>query len=291
MKRAPFTASLEDGLTCGPWRAPVNIASQAAGSIHNDQTAQALGLRGGTIAGSIHMEQFAPLALRLFGDDWFAHGALSLYFQNATLDGERVRCRAQAVERRDQLKRARVDMIDARGASVCAGTMSSGGVDRESALRRRLVEQRPPSGALRMLAEARVGDAVGDVAVTMSAARLDAHAPTLTEPLPIYEIGPRRALPANLAVDVMRAVASPLVRVRGDFVGLYGGIELRAINGPIREETAYRAEGRVLALGETPRTEIVWYESLLRDESGSEIAHMVMMTRLMKASSPLWRAP
>jgi hypothetical protein len=289
MKREAFTTSVEDGFTCGPWRAPVNIASAAAGTIHEDATAQKLGLRGGTIAGSIHMEQFAPLALALFGEDWFAHGALSLYFQHATLDGERVRARAESVARAEGLLRARVDMIDANGAIVCAGTAGCGRADPDSEMRQRLASVRETRGDLRMLADARVGDEVADVAIAMPSARLDAHLPTLTERLAIYTTGPKRALPANLAIDVMSAVASPLIHVRGDFVGLYGGIELRFINGPIRADTIYVAEGRVLALGETPRTEIVWYESLLRDESGAEIAHMIMLTRLMKASSALWR--
>ena len=50
-----------DGVLTGPQRAPANLAADAAGSIHDDTTAQKLGFRGGTVAGSVHMQQFPPM--------------------------------------------------------------------------------------------------------------------------------------------------------------------------------------------------------------------------------------
>ena len=59
-----FSYAEQDGVLVGPIRAPKNSASHlGAGSIHDDATAQKLGFRGGTVAGSLHMEQFPPLAL------------------------------------------------------------------------------------------------------------------------------------------------------------------------------------------------------------------------------------
>ncbi|HJP49543.1 MAG TPA: hypothetical protein QF611_00785, partial [Pseudomonadales bacterium] len=55
----------------GEWRKPVNTAANQKGGIHDDATATDLGFRGGTVAGSIHMEQFPPLLVELFGDDWW----------------------------------------------------------------------------------------------------------------------------------------------------------------------------------------------------------------------------
>jgi hypothetical protein len=74
----------------GPVRSPRNLAANVAGSIHDDATATSLGFRGGTVAGSIHMDQFPPLLLVAFGDRWFETGSLSLYFRHATTDGEPV---------------------------------------------------------------------------------------------------------------------------------------------------------------------------------------------------------
>ena len=41
-----------------------NGALEQRGSIHDDATATKLGFRGGTVAGSVHMDQFPPLLLR-----------------------------------------------------------------------------------------------------------------------------------------------------------------------------------------------------------------------------------
>ena len=42
----------------GPWWNGTNWAASAgAGSIHDDGTAQALGFRGGTVPGDVHMNQ------------------------------------------------------------------------------------------------------------------------------------------------------------------------------------------------------------------------------------------
>lgn len=51
----------------GPVRRPRNMAAHIAGSIHDDATATALGFRGGTVAGSVHLDQFPPLLIQAFG--------------------------------------------------------------------------------------------------------------------------------------------------------------------------------------------------------------------------------
>ena len=65
MTTTPTHTSVEiverDGVLVGPLREPRNLAANVAGSIHDDSQAQKLGFRGGTVAGSIHMEQFPPL--------------------------------------------------------------------------------------------------------------------------------------------------------------------------------------------------------------------------------------
>jgi hypothetical protein len=50
----------------------------------------------------------------------------------------------------------------------------------------------------------------------------------------------------------------------------------------------YEVEGTVLALGATPKTEYVWFETVLREPGGRDVASMIMMLRFMKGSSPLW---
>ena len=44
----------------------MNNARHVPGSLHDDATATRLGFRGGTVAGSIHLELFPPLLLKAF---------------------------------------------------------------------------------------------------------------------------------------------------------------------------------------------------------------------------------
>ena len=62
----------------GPVHRPRNLAAHIVGSIHDDETATALGFRGGTVAGSVHMDQFPPLLLQAFGQGWIETGSLSV---------------------------------------------------------------------------------------------------------------------------------------------------------------------------------------------------------------------
>src|SRR5271168_5506567 len=87
---------VRDHVLVGPLRRSVNNASKVAGSIHDDATAAKLGFKGGTVAGSIHMDQFAPVALKLYGEDWWKRGNMSFYFRQATVDREPVRAFGKA---------------------------------------------------------------------------------------------------------------------------------------------------------------------------------------------------
>src|ERR1051325_5562373 len=74
------------------FRKPRNSAAEVKGSIHDDATASKLGFKGGTVAGSLHMDQFIPQLLQTYGEDWLRRGNISLYFRQATVDLEAVRC-------------------------------------------------------------------------------------------------------------------------------------------------------------------------------------------------------
>ena len=97
-----------------------NGALEQRGSIHDDATATKLGFRGGTVAGSVHMDQFPPLLLRVFGPRFFEDGALSLYFVNATVDRETVRAYAHEPEAGALQVPVHMERFD--GLRVCEGT-------------------------------------------------------------------------------------------------------------------------------------------------------------------------
>ena len=279
----------QNGVLVGAYRAPRNLAANQRGSIHDDKVATKLGFRGGTVAGSIHMEQFPPLLVHAFGERWFETGSLSCYFRNATLHGERVRALAQAPSGKSD-EQVNIWMEREDGMQVLEGTTSAGATTPPSMLARKLAEPRDP-GELRILAHLSAGESLDAVPSRLdfdahTSARLDA----LTEPMAWYRDGsPWGSAIVNpgLLVHMMVAI-QPRMRLRDRAVGLYGAIEVRHINGPVFMERDYEVSGTVLATGATPKTEYVWYETVMREPGGRDVASMIMMLRFMKASSPLW---
>ncbi|MGD8417393.1 MAG: hypothetical protein PVH91_10070, partial [Pseudomonadales bacterium] len=95
-------------------------------SIHNEVEAKKLGFRGSAVGGNVHLDLFVPPLLEAYGNEWFEHGGLSVYFLNIVVSGEPVR----AVVKRPTQPGAQT-RIEARRAEdeefvVCAGTASLG---------------------------------------------------------------------------------------------------------------------------------------------------------------------
>ena len=273
----------------GEWRRPVNTAAHQKGGIHDDDTATDLGFRGGTVAGAIHMEQFPPLLLEMFGADFWQTGTLSMYFRSATVDREPVRCLTTEPERVGNIRRTNVWMEKEDGTIVASGTASCGGHDEKSELRRKLESIRPIS-ELRILKNLKVGARCEDQRCFVENSFLDAQLGVITEPLSCYKTSNEfsgRVLPVT---QVVRAFDPPevalITEVEPPFVGLYGAIEIEFINGPVLAETEYKGSGEIVGLSDSPQTEILWRDSILMTDK--PIVRMLKMDRLMKNSSPRW---
>ena len=288
----------QDDIVVGPLRHPRNMTAVRAqstgastpGSIHDDATAQKLGFRGGTIAGSVHMGQFPPVLTHAFGERWWQTGSMSLYFRFATIDNEPVRCFAQNIEglRVAENAQTRIWVEDTADHLVAEGTASIGQPDSESALRIRLSDV-PEANDLRILKALSVGDESKPTPARVPKPDVE-RLKYITEPLPAYTTDPSSLSPST-AVQIMRAGERDVLPRDGNTgVGLFGAIEVQHINGPIYADTDYTNTIKVLAVSETPKTEYFWYEATLRDEGNkTDIATMLMMLRFMKASSKLWQ--
>jgi hypothetical protein len=283
------TARIEGKL----WRARNWSADAGHGSIHDDATAAKLGFRGGTVAGNIHMDQYAAVLVEAFGPVWFERGCLSLYFLNATIDGEAVRVTANVP---DPLHNPiDVAMFRDDGLHVSTGTASL--YDHSfSALKRRDLKPMEPE-SLRILKPLRIGDSLGDYTVAVETAgfndRLDAG--LISDPLPWYReptpwggpIAPPSLLVELLWGPPMRGLTAAIGNSGG--VGLFGAIEVAHHNGPVFQDHSYHVSARIAAVSESPKTESLWFDSSAHDERGRLIVTQRMMLRFMKASSPLYR--
>lgn len=285
----------QNGVLIGPYRHARNLAQDAKGSIHDDNTASKLGFRGGTVAGSIHMEQFPPVLMRAFGQRWFETGSLSCYFRNATIDNERVRPLVQLPPGDAGDSQINVWMERDDGLQVLEGTASSGLADETSMVRRKLAEPRDV-GEMRILTDMHVGQKLPAVPsrVRSDNTEVAARIKVVTEPLDWYSGaspwgGP--VLNPGLVVHAMIPVQQGMSARRA--VGLYGAIEIQHHKGPVFADHDYEVDGEILAFGTSPKTEIVWFQSFLREPAGAPdggilVASMIMMLRFMKASSKEW---
>ncbi len=287
-----FSYEEHDGVLSGPVRAPCNTARHlGAGSIHDDATAQKLGFRGGTVAGSLHMEQFPPLLIEALGEDWLNSGGISLYFKYATTDNEPVQAFARRAEPGDD--QITIWMDDANGNRVADGTANIGGADPHSTVRERIASMPLPKD-IRILTGISAGDLGDRMPTQITPEALEGRLAVITEPLPAYAdasiYGQRIATPA-LEVQILRPAESRILPRNSDFgVGLFGAIELQHHTGPVLVDHEYEAQAKVLAVGETPKTEYLYYESSLFEPGSDEtVLSMIMMLRFMKASSRLWQ--
>jgi len=274
------------------WRGR-NWSADAQGSIHDDATAAKLGFRGGTVAGSIHMDQFVPPLIEAFGPAWFERGALSLYFINATIDGEAVRVTIDAP--RPRQTQIDVTMHRDDGMQVSAGTASM--YDHSaSALKRRDLKAVDPA-TLRILRPLAVGQSLGEYDVVADAARFGKllAAGLVSDPLPWYSgASPWGGPIASPSLLVEMLWGPPMRGLNaaiggGARVGLFGAIEIAHHNGPVLQAGRYTVAAHVVAVAESPKTESMWFDSNAFDAAGKLIVSQRMMLRFMKDSSPLYK--
>ena len=266
------------------------LKGQRAGSIHDDAVAQRLGFRGGTIAGSIHMDQFPPVLVDAFGPEWFETGSLSLTFRNATTSGEPVVAMVAVTDQRaDVQAEARTERPD--GTLVASGTGSVG--NPTDATHLHAIDLRPTDpGQLRILKGVEPGTPLAHQArVDSSGVKARIGRGGLPDALDWYTgsspWGGPVANPSAL-VQLLRNRGTEFGPHTAEAVGLFGAIEVRHLAGPVFLDQDYRVEGEVVAVGASPKTEYVWYDTRALDEAGRPVASMRMQLRWMTASSPLY---
>ena len=272
-----------DPLT-GPFRAPHNGFQAAPGSIHNDEVASKLGFKGGTVPGSVHMDQFVPLLLDVHGPEWFRSGDISLHFTQATVDSEEVQAFVYP-----GADRARLQMFNRAGQQICVGTASAKARDAQSEITRRMAEQTAADpAALRIYADIRVGDTTQDIPMRIDRDDYERSLGRITERVPAYdETG--ALSPAH--VVRMAHMSRPFVLAKGKqpYVGLFGSLEVRHLDGPLLAGRDYVGRTTMLKITESPRTENTWYDVDIADKAtGKDVASVTFQIRAMKPSSPLW---
>lgn len=293
-----MTAGTADaGWRIGPARTALNHSDV---SIHDPEHARKLGFRGAAVGGNIHLDIFAPLLVEAYGPAWFERGALSVYFHNIVVSGEPVQAMVRPPQPAGSQTEIRARRADAPDIIVCAGTASVGGHGRSELATRDL--KTCHEGDLRMLRGVKPGQSLGRVAMRASQAEQEAGfaSGSLNEPIawyrdaspwggPIASVGTTASLMFRLLVgDGTGHHHERIAPTVGDASGMFGAFEIAYVNGPVFLERDYLVEGVALGVGESPKTEYLWWDATARDAGGRTVARMRHLLRFLKASSPLY---
>jgi len=276
----------------GPFRSPRQMLDAQSydghASVHDDQTAESLGLAGAPIEGPTHFSQFDPLAVSLWGHEWFERGCISSHFKSMVVDGEEVQASAAPTA-------PCASHIEARkrdGTEVLTGTMSLGPDDPLTELDQRRARLGDP-GELFIIDRLAIGQRSGDpVTVSMSydepngqlypfslAQKLE-H---ITESTPWYVPDQAldspwgRAIVPTEMVSVLANKAGGNFAVRGPAVGLFIDLEIRMHAGPVFVGADYVLEREVVGLGQSRRVESYWTETRLREAGSGDLVTTVVL--------------
>jgi len=268
-------------------------------SIHNEAHAKKLGFRGSAVGGNVHLDIFAPPLLEAYGDEWFQRGGLSVYFLNIVVSGEPVRAIVERPSVPGAQTRVEARRADDEDFVVCAGTASLGDHTRSELSTREL--RLCDDGELRLLKGVRPGHDLGtsEGIVTSQMQRALIASGSMNEPLDWY-VG---ASPWGGPIASVSATAGMMYRhltggeqegywrlsdAIGDASGMFGAFEVVYVDGPVFLDRPYTVSGKVVGVGESPKTEYVWWDAETRDESGRLVARMRHLLRYLKASSALY---
>jgi len=279
---------IKDGFIYGAWRKSVNAAANMKDSIHDNAVGRSVGMRGGVVAGTVHLDLFPPLAAKAFGQKWFEQGSVSMFYVYATLQDEEVRAviKMPSSDARDAQVEARVETPD--GKIVMQGTLAVGAPKVPTHLRA-MQFKNSPQEELRILKGIKPGDTLKPREPVAIAAEEEIASwnSRLEDWLDWYKDGSpwgAAIIPLSRLSWLMQAYPAQTLQA----VPFYGATEIRFHNGPAKAKVPYKVDGKVVCVGVGGRTEFYWIDTKLRDESGKLIASMLHLHRLMKAGSPLY---
>ncbi len=287
-----------DEVLHGPLRSPAQmLADQSYGghtSVHDDATAERLGLAGAPIEGPTHFSQIDPLAVERWGTTWFETGCVSAHFLNMVVEGEEVwACLDPTSPTGGRIRAEKAD-----GTQVLEGTASIGSADGTELDERRQRAIGDP-GSLYILDQLEIGMTTANPApVTM---HLDEHNGDLypftlaqkleriTERSTWYLDGGdspwgRPIVPTEM-ISVLAHKSGGHFPVRGPAVGLFVDLEVRYVSGPVFVGHAYDVAHTIVGITQSRRVESYWTESTIVDsDTGAHAATVLLHQGVFKAS-------
>lgn len=286
----------------GPVRSPAQMLADQAydghASVHDADSAAAMGLAGAPIEGPTHFSQFDPLAFTVWGQAWFERGCVSSHFKAMVIEGERVQASLTTVGP----TLARIEARKDEGPAVLVGTASVGPDHTDTELAPRLAAAQGDPGELFVVDRLEVGMRRDGEVVSMTHAEsngalypfsLSQKLDRITEPHPWYTAEGGASSPWGAPVVPMEMISVLAHRsgagwpVRSPALGLFLDLEIRLVDGPVLVGHDYALAHQVVGLGQSRRTESYWTEtSLTKVGSDRPAAVALLHSGVFKDSYP-----
>lgn len=282
----------------GPYRAPVQMLAEQVYddhlSVHDEKTAGTLGLSGAPIEGPTHFSQFDPLAVSLWGQQWFESGCISAHFSTMVVEGEQV----QAVASVTSDSTADITATRADGATVLAGSLSIA-PHGTTALEARLAGRRD-AGELFIVDQLHEGmTSAAPIETSMDMATsngplypfsLARKLEGITERTPWYESAENPWGRPIIPFEMFSVLANKVGErwpIRQPSLGLFLDLEVRAEGTPLFVDQTYIVEREIVGLSQSRRVESYWTRSTLTDaDSGQHCATVLLHSGVFKESWP-----
>ena len=291
----PTPITTDGDALVGPWRGPRQMLAEQEydghTSVHDEATADKLGLAGAPIEGPTHFSQFDPLAVELWGHGWFERGCISAHFETMVIEGEEVQARVT----RTGPASARGTATKRTGEPVLTATLTLG--DEPTELDERLARmQAKDVGELFIVERLQVGWVSPETTTSMGhhdsngnlyPFSLADKVRLMTEPSSWYEPGDaspwgRPVVPTEM-LSVLAHKGGVHLPVRGPAVGLFIDLEVKR-HAPVFVNHEYRLTHEVVCLGQSRRVDSYWTRSRLTEADGTPVATVLLHQGVFKAS-------
>jgi len=279
----------------GPFRAPRQMLAEQEydghTSVHDDATADKLGLPGAPIEGPTHFTQFDPLAVELWGQQWFERGCISAHFETMVIEGEEV----QATVTSTGAATARGIATKRTGEPVLSASLTLG--DEPTELGERLARMLAKDvGELFIVDRLEIGWMSPASTASMGYDESNGNlypfsladkVRLMTEPSPWYVPGEpspwdRSVVPTEM-LSVLAHKGGVHLPVRGPAVGLFIDLEVQR-HAPVFVGDTYSLTHEVVGVGQSRRVESYWTRTRLNAVDGSPVATVLLHQGVFKAS-------
>jgi hypothetical protein len=286
----------------GPMRAPVQMLAEQSYndhlSVHDEATAGSLGLSGAPIEGPTHFSQFDPIAVELWGQQWFETGCISSHFSTMVVEGQQVQARATTASATS----ASISAVRDDDATVLTGTISIT-PHPTTALEERLANRRDPGDLfiVDQLTEGMVSAAPIETMMDLATSNgalypfsLQRKLEGITERSSWYDSADNPWGRPIVPMEMLSVLANKVGErwpVRQPSLGLFLDLEVRLEGRPVFVDETYIVEREVVGLSASRRVESYWTRSTLTEKaSGRHAATVLLHSGVFKDSYPSYPA-